>query len=271
MIRRRYIDAATGQLHLRESAAAPGTPLACLHATAYSSRSFIPLLTALDGRRHVLAIDTPGYGESDAPSQPLTIAGYASAIASALPDRVDLFGYHTGAAIAVELAIAHPDRVGRLTMMGVPLFQALDFEAWRARLAARHHLGPDLDQFAERWDFLVTNRPAGLSLRRGFENFVDELKAWPDGWRSHAALFDLDFASRLPLIRVPVTILNPPGHLAEPSRAAAALMLDCAIIELPHLTGAAIEIHAATLADHLLESRSAPPRQDPVPVEIMRK
>lgn len=170
MIRRRYIDAATGQLHLRENAAAPGTPLACLHATAYSSRSFIPLLTALDGRRHALAIDTPGYGESDAPSQPLTIAGYASAIASALPDRVDLFGYHTGAAIAVELAIAHPDRVGRLTMMGVPLFQALDFEAWRARLAARHHLGPDLDQFAERWDFLVTNRrsilPASASPAR---------------------------------------------------------------------------------------------------------
>ena len=43
----------------------------CLHATAYSSRSFEPLMRALGSSRHVLAIDLPGYGDSDPPTVPL--------------------------------------------------------------------------------------------------------------------------------------------------------------------------------------------------------
>ncbi|WP_425229967.1 alpha/beta fold hydrolase [Sphingomonas sp.] len=248
MIRKGYAEGGVGQVHLRENAAVPGTSLVCLHATAYSSRTFEPLLRALDGRVRAIAPDTPGYGESDAPPAPLDIAGYAGALLPALPTRFDLFGYHTGASIAVELAIAHPHRVGRLILMGVPHFAALDFAAWRKKLAAPHRLAETLDQFAERWRFLVTERPAGLSLRGGFENFVDELKAWPDGWRAHEALFAHDLAGRLPLVRQRATVLNVPGHLAEPSRLAAALIPDAEVVELPQLTGAVLDAHAPAIA-----------------------
>ena len=262
MIRKRYASGGVGQVHLRENGEAPGAPpstsLVCLHATAYSSRTFEPLLRALDGRLHAIAADTPGYGESDPPAAPLNIAGYGEALLPALPARFDLFGYHTGVSIAVELAIRYPDRVGRLVLMGVPHFAALDFDHWRDRLAAEHHLGETLDQFDERWDFLVINRPPGLSLRRGFENFVDELKAWPDGWRAHAALFDHDLAARLPLVRRPVTILNPPGHLAEPSRIAAGLIPAAAVIELPGLSGAVLDDHAGTIARLVIETAAVP-------------
>lgn len=254
MIRRRYVDGVYGQMHLRENRAVAGVPLVCLHATAYSSRSFDALLSALDGRRHVIAVDTPGYGESDAPPTPIGIADYAAAFAAVLPDRCDLFGYHTGVSIAAEIAIAAPDRVDRLTFMGVPHFRALDFDYWRARLAARHALSETLDQFAERWQFLVERRPAGLSLERGFQNFVDELKAWPNGWWAHDALFGHDLPARLALVTQPVTVLNPPGHLAEPSRQAAALMHDARVIELPDLAGAVLEAHADTLAERLVET-----------------
>lgn len=250
-IRRRYADGRYGQVHLRENARVGGVPLVCLHATAYSSRSFGALLAALDGTRHVIAVDTPGYGESDAPPDPIGIGGYAEAIAEVLPDRFDLFGYHTGVSIATEIAIAEPARVDRLTMMGVPYFQAIDFAGWRARLAARHELRDTLAQFEERWDFLVKTRPEGLPLRRGFENFVDELKAWPNGWWAHAALFDHDLTARLPLIPAPVTVLNPPGHLAAPSRVAAALIPDATVIELPELTGAVLDCHADAIARHV--------------------
>ncbi|HEX8382980.1 MAG TPA: alpha/beta fold hydrolase [Sphingomonas sp.] len=248
MIRRRYVDGRYGQVHLRENQPDGQVPLVCLHATAYSSRSFSALLTALNGRRHAIALDTPGYGESDTPPAPVTIADHAAAIAEVLPPRCDLFGYHTGVSIAAEIAILVPERVGRLTFMGVPHFQALDFDHWRTRLTARHALGETLDQFEERWDFLVRGRPAGLSLRRGFENFVDELKGWPNGWWAHEALFAHDLPARLALVTQPVTILNPPGHLAEPSRQAAALMRDAQVIELPDLAGAALDVHAGALA-----------------------
>lgn len=253
MIRRRYVDGRYGQVHLRENSAVGGLPLICLHATAYSSRSFGALITALDGRRHVIAVDTPGYGESDAPPAPIAIADYAAAIAEALPARFDLFGYHTGVSIAAEIVIAEPARVGRLMFMGVPYFQALDFDYWRARLAARHALGETLDQFEERWQFLVANRPEGLPLMRGFENFVDELKAWPNGWWAHAALFEHDLPARLALVTQPVTILNPPGHLADPSRQAAAVIPDAQVIELPALSGAVLDRHAEALANLITE------------------
>lgn len=68
-LKRGYIDGLYGQVHLLE-ADAPGsdrTPLLCLHATAYSAESLRPLLDALAGDRRILALDTPGYGGSDAP------------------------------------------------------------------------------------------------------------------------------------------------------------------------------------------------------------
>ena len=247
----RYVDGSHGQLHLREiNAGMTGVPLICLHATAYSSRSFIALMRAFEGRRHVIAIDLPGYGESARPAQQLDMAGYAQAISPGLGrGQVDLFGYHTGVAVAAELAIARPKQVRQMVWMGVPYFQAMDFDHWRKRLATPHHLGADLDQFSERWDFLVRNRPEGLSLDRGFENFVDELKAWPHGSEAHQALFSYDFDARLAKIACPVTIFNPDGHLAEASRAAARKLPLATLVELQGLHGAVLDRDAAVLAD----------------------
>ena len=253
MIRRRYADGRYGQVHLRENSRVEGVPLVCLHATAYSSRSFCAILEALDGKRHVIALDTPGYGESDGPSRPISMADYAVAIADALPDRCDVFGYHTGVSIAVELALANPVAIGRLTFMGIPYFQALDFVAWRAKLVAKHRLDETLSQFEERWRFLVTERPGGLPLWRGFENFVDELKTWPTGWHAHEALFEHDLTARLGELTQPVTVLNPAGHLAGASRLAADKIPDATLIDLPDVTGAVLDLHADLLAHYFLE------------------
>lgn len=257
MLRRAYRDGRFGQVHSRENAAVADDPLVCLHATAYSSRSFAALLEALDGKRHAIAFDTPGYGESNPPPAPISIAEYADAIAEVLPPRCDLFGYHTGVSIAAEIALRHPSRVGRLWFMGVPYFKALDFAAWRAKLAARHMLGTDLAQFDERWAFLVENRPAGVSLERGFANFVDELKAWPSGWWAHEALFEHDLKGCLAKLAHPVTVLNPAAHLAEPSRQAAALIADATLMELPELEGAVLDRYPARLAEIILNSTAA--------------
>ncbi|MET3762192.1 alpha/beta fold hydrolase [Sphingomonas sp. UYEF23] len=252
MIRRRYIDGRYGQVHLRENTPLGEPPLVCLHATAYSSRSFSALLAVLDGKRHVIALDTPGYGESDAPDGRIGIEAYAESIAEVCPDRFELFGYHTGVSIAAEIAIGHAARVDRLTFMGIPHFRALDFAAWRSKLAARHVLGERLDQFEERWRFFVSERAARLPLGRAFENFVDELKAWPHGWWAHDALFEHDLLARLEQVRQPTTVLNPPGHLAEPSRRAAAAMPDATVIELPEMPGPALDLYADTIASLLL-------------------
>lgn len=251
MIVKRYARGPHGQIHLRETGAAGGAPLLCLHATAYSSRSFLPLLRQFDSERHVIAVDTPGYGESDAPEAPLDIAGYAGEIAEMIGaehQAVDILGYHTGVSIGAEIAIRYPHLVRRLVMIGIPYFRALDFDDWRSRLASRHQLTTKLAQFEERWDFLVTRRAVGLSLQGGFRNFVDELKAWPDGSWAHEALFEHDLDARLPLIGQPVLVLNPAGHLAAPSRIAAQLIQGAVVEEMPDLAGAFLETAADILA-----------------------
>lgn len=259
-IRKTYVDGPFGQVHLRMTPpVADAVPLVCLHATAYSSQSFLPLMRALAGRRQVIAIDAPGYGGSDAPSGPIDMAGYARAMIAAvdaLASRpVAVLGYHTGAYVATEMAIARPDRIARLVLIGVPYFQALDFEHWKARLAARHSLGDRLDQFAERWSYFITDRHPAVSLERGFENFVDELKAWPDGWWAHEAMFAYDSDGRLPQVAQPVMILNPDGHLAPASRVAGERIPDCTVREMPGLSGPVLEaapVELATAIDHWL-------------------
>ncbi|WP_336951545.1 alpha/beta fold hydrolase [Sphingobium aromaticivastans] len=245
-VRKTYVDGPFGQVHARLTSPVEGAqPLVCLHATAYSSQSFLPIMQAVGARRQVIAIDAPGYGESDGPSAPIAMDDYGAATLAAVEQLVDgpvaVLGYHTGCYAATEMAIARADLIDRLVLIGIPYFQALDFDLWKARLATPHRLTDRLDQFEERWSYFVTNRDAAVSLERGFANFVDELKAWPDGWWAHDAMFAYDSDARLPLVQQPVLVLNPDGHLAPASRAAGALMPRCTVKEMPTLTGPVLE------------------------------
>lgn len=264
IVRKGYAFNRWGQLHYRETGEGPQPPLVCLHATAYSSRSFLPFMPELADSRRVIALDTPGYGESDAPPEPPTLAAYAEVMATALrvlsPDRpVDLFGYHTGALIATEMAAQAPERVRRIVLIGVPYFERLDKAAWRARLVHQNTLDDRLDQFKARWDFFVTQRAAGYTLARGFDNFVDELKSYPrDGW-AHQALFDYPCTERLALVRCPVLVINPASTLAEASRHAAEVLPDARVLERPDLGGALFDQAAAPLAQAMRAFLDAPP------------
>lgn len=253
-IARRYLATRSGQVHVHETAVVPGQPpLWCLHATAYCGRTFGGVQQALTGRRRTVAPDTPGYGASDRPDSPWDIEHYAEAIGEAIvaagEGPVDLFGYHTGAFLATELAAQRPELVRRLVLVGIPFFEGEARAERRATLGRPHRLDEDLDQFDERWRFFIGNRPTGVSLQQGFAHFVDELRAWPDGWWAHDAAFRYAAERRLPLVGQPVLVLNPANHLAEPSRLAAALMADSQIIDLPHLDAAVLDVAAAELAD----------------------
>lgn len=255
-IRKAYVDGPFGQIHLRSTPAVGAVPpLFALHATAYSSQSFLPLMRAAGNDRQVIALDAPGYGDSDPPSVPQEIAGYAEAIGTAISrlndGPVDLLGYHTGAYMAVELAILHPKMVRRLVLIGVPYFKVLGVEEWRQKLCHENTLGETLDQFDERWRYFVTKRDKRVALDRAFINFVDELKAWPDGSAAHKAMFAWDADSRLPLVTQPVLIINPQGHLAEASRVAGGLMPDCKIREMPDVEGPVLEVAAPEIAREL--------------------
>ncbi len=73
----------------------------------------------------VYAPDLPGAGESDAPDHaPTTVADCAAAIVDFVESlrlkQVDLLGYQGGSLAAIELAVARPEQVRRVALLGVP-------------------------------------------------------------------------------------------------------------------------------------------------------
>ena len=129
-IDRSFTRISAGLVHSR-SAGKPAPngplPLYMAHAGPGSSQGLVPLISQLGKSRQVIAPDMLGNGDSEAPAVAKTDVGFYVDCAVQLLDklgieRVDFYGQHTGANIGCELALRHPDRVGRLILDGVALF-----------------------------------------------------------------------------------------------------------------------------------------------------
>jgi len=123
-VRDRYVShGAGGRVHLLEKGT--GRPVVILHGTGDPAGFVLPLLKALHGVR-VIAPDRPGIGLSDPVELPTL--GYREAAVSwldVLLDALDLettalVGHSGGGVWALWYALAHPERVARLGLIGVP-------------------------------------------------------------------------------------------------------------------------------------------------------
>jgi pimeloyl-ACP methyl ester carboxylesterase len=128
-MKRGFADTPNGQIHYWEEPGPSGlsglTPeevqtLVLLHLTP-DPRSFLPAMPFLGEHFRTIAIDLPGYGDSQRPPQPYTeIAEFADAVLAACDgiglERFHLLGHMTGANIAAEIAARAPDRIRRLVL-----------------------------------------------------------------------------------------------------------------------------------------------------------
>ena len=246
IVRRGYVDGRYGQVHYRHAAApgASGRPLVLLHQNPASSFEYEPLIAAMATDRHVVAFDTPGYGMSDDPPSALSMAGYAACFVEAAAQLglmgdtgCDVFGVHTGALLAIEFALAAPDAVRHVACAGIPMRS----DGERAdRLQAAHDATDALDEAgtgalalaAPLWDFVVARRTPGVSLRRAAKLWVDKLAPIDRASWAYQGVWRYDYDARLPLIRQPFLLLQPPEDIAAQSRAAAALVSDARIVEI---------------------------------------
>ena len=128
-IERAFVRIEEGQVHLRRLAAADPSapPLLLLHASPASSWFMQNLMLTLRSsgvRGEIVAPDTPGNGDSCVPAVDEPDIGYFADAMRRLCDAlglatVDVYGTHTGARIACELAAAFPDRVRRVVLDGI--------------------------------------------------------------------------------------------------------------------------------------------------------
>ena len=102
-------------------------PLLLLHPSPSSSRAMEPLLRGIAQRHYpgrLIAPDTLGNGDSAAPAADTPEVTYFADSLGRLLDalaieRINLYGAHTGARIATEFAVQHPQRIGRLVLDGI--------------------------------------------------------------------------------------------------------------------------------------------------------
>lgn len=246
IIRRRFFDLPDRQIHYRETEGAGGdreTPLVLLHLLPGSARQMEPLMRDLAPRR-CIAPDIAGTGDSDpiAIDQP-TIADYArdtAALIAAMSGGapVDVYGTHTGAGIAIELALQAPHLVRRVVLEGIPMFTPAQAEELTARYApdvAPDHNGSHLlwahnfcrDQilFYPWYDkSQAAARGNGLPPPEDLHRWVLEvIKGLPGVPRAYRAAFAYPAAERLGLVTHPVLCLAPEGDsLFEATRQAIA-------------------------------------------------
>jgi len=110
--------------------AGTGDPVVCIHSSASSSAQWRPLIDRLSSRFHMLAVDLYGSGRTPVwlSERPLTLADEADLlepILAALGRRFHLVGHSYGGAVALKVAMRHPDRVESLAVFEPVLFSLL--------------------------------------------------------------------------------------------------------------------------------------------------
>jgi 2-succinyl-6-hydroxy-2,4-cyclohexadiene-1-carboxylate synthase len=126
-----------------------------LHGFSGTHHAFDGVVASLERERYrPLALDLPGHGAAGA-ARPITFDSCTAAVLDAAPARFDLCGYSMGGRVALQVALAAPERVARLVLVSTsagiedPDARARRREADRA-LAERLEREP-LEDFVERW------------------------------------------------------------------------------------------------------------------------
>jgi pimeloyl-ACP methyl ester carboxylesterase len=113
-----------------------GSPLLMLHGGVNPADFFGAPLAEMAKSHQVYAVHLRGHGfstDADAPWSYEQMADDVAALLSALEiDRIDVMGWSLGGGIAYRLAIRHPDRVGKLVVVGMNIKDTGNFPEVRA-------------------------------------------------------------------------------------------------------------------------------------------
>jgi pimeloyl-ACP methyl ester carboxylesterase len=260
-VKRAYGEGPFGQVHYRiawPEGEASAPPLLCLHQSPKTGRDFEALMSQLGRERVVLAPDTPGYGQSDAPGEPPAIVDYVANIVSFMerlrdegvlpPGAVDVMGYHTGGVIAAALAANHPALVRRLVFVSLAGF-APEVRAERlshmhvfatprednGNIAALLAIGETLNdpRLGPEWRHLAL----GEILQTGTR--------MPWGFR---AVYDHDMLADLRTIAQPALVLCPRDDLWDETHANVRLLANARLVEFAEAGNGFLELDTELVA-----------------------
>jgi pimeloyl-ACP methyl ester carboxylesterase len=290
-VKRAYVDGRYGQMHYRiavppQADTTEHPPIIFFHQSPSSGRPFEGLVSEMGRDRIAIAVDTPGFGDSDAPPSPPTIADYAAAMASFLDalniGEVDIFGDHTGAKVAVELSLQQPDRVRRLVFNACPVYSPEKMAEMMEHLEAERPkdvVPEDGSHILHRWGGMKGWYKPDAPMELYNRDFCESLRGLDLAWYGHNAAFAVKHSDNLPHVSQPILILCPDDGLWDATIAAGPYLKNGRILELPQFGMGAISQHSNEIAQILREFLDEPaeddlPREaplDPPPAPTIRK
>lgn len=227
LLRRNMLALRGFTLHYR-SAGDPEKPtLLMFHQTPSSSAMFETLARELADDFRILAPDTPGFGDSEEGAGPVSMKYYAGAMRALLDalevERCDMFGHHSGAGLALQLAHDFPQCARRLALSGPPL---LDDAGRRALLQRAPQLAPreDGEHLLNAWRCIREKDPqAPLALSaRETRLALTAGDAWQ---RAYRAVAEQPVSEQLAALRCPALVFAGDRDTLYPSLDAAHRLL----------------------------------------------
>jgi pimeloyl-ACP methyl ester carboxylesterase len=226
LVRKDYLTLANGrQVHFRQ--AGQGAPVVMLHPSPLSSAFLVPLMEYLSPDFNVIALDTPGYGDSDPLESPGdTLEPYVDVIGEVLEqlglESALLYGNATGTQLAIESAKQFPERLAGIVLENAAAFTDAEREAMLgpyfpdlapqddgSHLSLVWRMARQTFQFFPWWD---TSEQARYSEAEPPETLVQAtamayLRAGPDYARAYRAAFVNERPEQLAAVAVPVSVI----------------------------------------------------------------
>jgi pimeloyl-ACP methyl ester carboxylesterase len=113
-----------------------GEPLIVLHGAYMDIPSMGAIIPKLAQTHKVYAVELQGHGRTNDIDRPITYPALADDVAAFMEAvglaKADVFGYSMGAAVGLQLAIRHPEKVNRLAAASV----AYDARGWQPEFIA---------------------------------------------------------------------------------------------------------------------------------------
>jgi pimeloyl-ACP methyl ester carboxylesterase len=253
-IRRTYVNGPFGQMHVRMAGRKNRRALMCFHLSPASGVVYETWMGEMGKDRLVFAPDTPGFGMSDHPPSPPTIADYAEAMIEVMDafdlDEVDVMGYHTGSKISVEVARKRPRRVKHLILVSSPIYTEEDLKQQHIDNAA-----PDAEadgsHLLAQWNALYRFRGPGQTPEMLMKVFPDHIRGGPRRRWGHGAAFSYTYPNTIVDVTAPILVLNPNDDLWRFTPRVLPYLKNGRVLDLPEWGHGFLDLHTAEAA-HML-------------------
>ena len=203
----RYADVNGVELYYETHGA--GHPMILLHGGLGSGEMFAPILPTLADKHQVILVDLQGHGRTADIDRPLDVTLMADDIAALIDHlglaRPDVVGFSLGGGVALQVAVRHPEKVGRVVAASANIRRSAIYPEMLAQQGQVNAAAAEFMKETPLYELYqrVAPRPAD------FPRLLDKI--------GEAMSKDFDYTEQVRGLRVPTLVVAADADMAPPS------------------------------------------------------